>query len=760
MNISGLQYSKATTGLRQRDVIHDQKFKLVFAYPILTERGLEKYTESIRDFISISMLKEIFINNAINIVKMASQVHSLTDEKGNIYNTIDMVNAARFGNSYAQNRFHYNQFDPLSSAKSEISNKINEKTAIIKQLLNIDPKLKQLRPYVEIITMNNLIDVPVIVGTYLKDIDPKLLTLVLYVSCARDIPLVDSESVNRVFDGLKRTSNQELSLAIATALNDVDLKENQPYSKDTFFRDKIWYSLKDWLFVKNKETNDRTWFPDEGIKTLTKQNRHLDRDNKTRAKSARLAAIKSVVRDVHTPPEFADVFSILDGLKNNIAIDRNNMIEMVDKSRLMNILKYRGFEGAEDVTSDTITNQHNIISNNIKSHTDSLDHIKSNVNLHFNNMLSSRCYSYVMSTCYFLRNVNNRALDIEKTIKENFYTGDTNLLDSSKYFINNVLNRFNNVVIPKTPIKQLVDKLNTVNGIVLNSLKKGNDVIDDTLTPGLSIPLYFERNNTDVVTFLKRISEMGPKITSYYEGTIKILDHLFGDLHLTELRKDFEKVSDMIYNKIINDITEIGNIMVMRGDEIAAFKYGFIDYNSHGRDAIAKFRKDFVKYFRIMVSLQLLYATIIGLSEYIDIIKVDIETASSDVLDDLNYTIVMSSETASIVATLVNNRNFKNLMDNIREMRKNKNFSDVDLNSMKDTIKLNDNYTKGIVDFLNKKLKFPNVFIIDKPGNTIYYKLMYLSKIQKITLSGLDTYVSSALKTSINANNSSGSIYF
>ena len=94
MNLTGAQlYSRASTGLRRPgSKLLDNQFNLSFIYPILIDSKLQgKYGNTIRSFIAVSMLKEIFVSNALNIVTLASKDHPLIDEQGKQIDMAAMV---------------------------------------------------------------------------------------------------------------------------------------------------------------------------------------------------------------------------------------------------------------------------------------------------------------------------------------------------------------------------------------------------------------------------------------------------------------------------------------------------------------------------------------------------------------------------------------------------------------------------------------------------------------------------------------------
>jgi hypothetical protein len=207
MNISGPQYSKSTVGLRQPKQILDQQLKLVFIYPILCDESLTKYQDQIRSFISVSMLKEIYVSNSLNIMTMASNISPLIDSGGNPVDVdshlIQNLNQELSGSIKRQVQ---------QDAKFDIQQRVNERTAHIKRLLDVDPNLRKFKPYLEMITMNNFIDIPVIVGTKAFQIDTFVLLFMLMIAVAdKKISMSSYTDIERIFRIIKNTKSNDLN---------------------------------------------------------------------------------------------------------------------------------------------------------------------------------------------------------------------------------------------------------------------------------------------------------------------------------------------------------------------------------------------------------------------------------------------------------------------------------------------------------------------------------------------------------------------
>ncbi|MDX1702183.1 MAG: hypothetical protein R3250_16270, partial [Melioribacteraceae bacterium] len=155
-------------------------------------------------------LKEIFVSNTLNMVSMASKDQSIQDENGertDVYSLIGQTIAGRFGGQTGSLDFRMPPQQQVS--KYELQQKIKEKTAVIRKLLSNDPRLKKLMPYVEVITLENMIDVPVIVGTSAYSIDTLTLAFVLAAAISLKKPLNTWANVQQVFNVIENTPQDE-----------------------------------------------------------------------------------------------------------------------------------------------------------------------------------------------------------------------------------------------------------------------------------------------------------------------------------------------------------------------------------------------------------------------------------------------------------------------------------------------------------------------------------------------------------------------
>lgn len=213
-------YSKATVGLRQPTRFKEQDFRLVLVYPMLFCDGLPIIQELeliLRDFLSTTFLKEVFVQNVINITSLAARVRPVYDESGS--QVLPVVSTPGQSSEPYSSYVMYQKpsisypIDPVY--KSELQDIIKRKTAIIRKYTQIDPVLQKLRPYIEMITMGNLIEVPVIVGTKAFRLNPLTLFHFLIASVSMRVSLNNMNNINKVVTELKNLDMKSYAILIS-----------------------------------------------------------------------------------------------------------------------------------------------------------------------------------------------------------------------------------------------------------------------------------------------------------------------------------------------------------------------------------------------------------------------------------------------------------------------------------------------------------------------------------------------------------------
>ena len=116
------------------------------------------------------------------------------------------------------------------------------------------------------------------------------------------------------------------------------------------------------------------------------------------------------------------------------------------------------------------------------------------------------------------------------------------------------------------------------------------------------------------------------------------------------------------------------------------------------------------------------------LCDYIDIVDVEIDVASNDILDLPNYTLVLPLEVVEALRQVSVQREWKRIVSSE--------------GSIAAAGAPNESYIAKTVKYMQQQLGIPNIFVVDQKKNTVYYRLQHMSgQTQKATFKKLDSFV-------------------
>lgn len=260
MNLTGSHlYSKAVTSLRRPNK-QNLHFKLIYIYPIIMDNRMDKYKNIIRDFISGTFIKEILVSNALQLVSMTSEyetprdIVSPDDNHGMIGNiSLNPAITQQHSNPSAMTQIV--RMDALKIARYDIQERINAKFNVIKDYFKTDPLYAPLNPKMDFVTLENMVDVPVIVGTKSNSIDHIHLLYVLLGAVGNNIPLDTIEGLNRIISIIRSLQDDKLYKILSNLHNAsptdfgvMSKKDNatpvEPFSQNTFAKSATFKMLK------------------------------------------------------------------------------------------------------------------------------------------------------------------------------------------------------------------------------------------------------------------------------------------------------------------------------------------------------------------------------------------------------------------------------------------------------------------------------------------------------------------------------------
>jgi hypothetical protein len=703
MNISGLQYSKSIKGLRQPSFIRDQEFKLVFTYPILIDKSLQQYTNLIRDFVATSALKEIFVSNAINMVSIASQIYPLTDERGIEHDVMQASGNVEIGSNVYDSPYSFSGKIKSQSTmnqeilKDNVKRKIKQKAAAIKKLLSNDPEYKKLRPYIEMITMDNFIDVPVIVGTKSYPVGSIPILFLLLIA-----------SINENKYTLGGTQAKQSVKEIFSMMKDIDIDKGNklvnriiqvpPKEKPRFIQ---WFVNLKQSISKRIGKSIINKFIRSSSKRYTKISNKYDITNDIFEDDETLLILKSVSNEIEDTELF--FYFCLDERIANAIHGQSRVEQQIDftTNKLSMPIK------------NTFNNMH---SRFIKT-----------LSIYGNPAISS------WSNLFYPMNID---LDQGKVLDR----ANSKLNDNISNYIETILIRSIEAELGKG-FQLADDKMKLLKGMCTDDFSD-SDKITSTLYNHLSNSIISSNGYSfnEANSFLTSISEIS-KTANEMTDRIRLLmaQIVESDIHSETIMNFFKEYLVDIYksySQYYGGINGIGNVPIAHVSHQGSYNaFGIND-----RREVDEFMNDLLFHVASYLTYLFMYQLQVAMCTLVQEIEIHIETAKNDVLDFPNYTLVIPVETIVGIANAIGSKGWKNYLS--RE------------ETTQFISSVNDNYTKGIIKFLTKKLDIPNMIVIDDKRKEIYYKMMYNSRILKTKINTIETFIKTISSGSLNINNS------
>jgi len=733
MNIRGqTQYSNTVAGIRQPSKFQDQDFKLVFVYPMLLADKISNYSNiesTLRDFLSTTFLKEIFIENSINVISLASQIRPITDESGDSINPFTVVAQALasqsgYASAYGQTSSPPN-YNVNSMHKQELQQKIKEKTAIIHKYTQIDPVLSKLKPYIEIITMGNLIDVPVIVGTKCFQVDTLTLLHILIAAISMKSTLLPGGLSN-----LKNIDNicEELGSLDKTKywrlLN--KLVREQPKPVTDFFIN----TLK--LGNTIQKIKLRAQSVGRGIKnkiepfapTLMGHFTHIHESTASEYSSLKpkedfnedstFFILRTIKQNLDQTKLFFKFCLDPALLKSQFGIDMTT--EQGSRSNLMK-------EGGLVLKESKIASQNTIIG--------------------FNALLNNHGISTLNSAANtILPNPSPLDIDVLSFIKE--YISE-NLIPKINEATNELYKSINNSL-ESLSVETL--KVNMAEAKEFCKFKV-------SIRSGNEPQIFVSFTANDFANFTDFLSTTAQSSVTQSKNLEMLLENFVdtkSEFVMNKL-KNIRSIIDIAVSGFFNAFVRQYNLQINQPTvpQISMIpgivsNGRFVSPNEVINGIIPAYKKHIEEnlYFYFLCSLQN------SLCKFIGVTEIQFERASSEVTEFPNYTLVLPLEIVLALHAVIVTRGWDDLIhtNEGNEVR----LKTSEELSKGNIISITDNYIKGIVKFISMRLNVPNLIVIDSKKGDVYYKLMYQNSINKTKINTLETFIKESINKPITQN--------
>jgi hypothetical protein len=702
MNITGYgQYSKAAAGIRDPKKNMNSQLKLIFIYPILIADRIKvqstpPFEQLIRDFISVTFLSDLFIENAFTIIGTANQIRPLWDEQNKTIDPISGIlrfQAAQQGISSAGYGTSSPNYNVDAGYSEKLQQKINQKTATIQQLLKVDPKFAKFRPYIETITMGNMIEVPVVIGTSSFQVDTLTLMWVLIASIGLNLSLDSETNIGIIFKELENLDEEKYWRLLNNLITDPTVRQN----------------LGSW-FQRGVIGVSR------GIERVTRRFNILP--GIQHAASNKRFKVQSQIdneQKLITQQQFAPLY-----------LNQNNL----DQTRtyfkfvLNRTLSERRF-GLGD--TDEMTSRVRVQDASLGSHSSRYRDFLINS---FIDIMSTTGTVLLLSVGNLI-SISSSDLNIvnvkKDTIDDNLFDNITNIVGKLFANINDSFRQEN----MKEKIESLKDLCSIDSVEVIENVNNWAGEISIS-TPSFSsqeylrfVDLFEKSNGISKSSSLKLERQLQTVISNTFltefNSNLIVIKNLISQVIKNFIKEFVDEENQTPQSQFILDDLGIADRSKILGQIIPAFHGGLTD----------------IFYFLFLAKFQEV------LCRFISVADVEIEKSVNEVTSWPNYTLVLPVEIVVALHAAIMGKSWKHMLSGGqigRSLRPNSTPLAKEQINMPD---INSTYIKSIVKFIAQRLNVPNLIVVDSKRGEVHYQLMNQSDVNKTRIQTLATFIQS-----------------
>lgn len=720
MNISGLPvYSREVGAMRNPVNNSDTMKRLIFIFPFgidqsianipfqTTVKGdMDNIGDALRAFFSVSVLKEIFASNALNLVTLASTYQRMSQQKNR---STTLINSLIRGGS------NYGSYSSLSDDygkelkddipqldSSVIQSKLNEKFKRIKDSLRTDPRLKKMLPFMEVITLNNLLDVPVITGTAPFQLDTGSLFSLLAAAITQRrkintwteirsiISILKNMPDNSVYDIYNVLSNVENAAGVPSSIFRNDIVSPPSSSGQKLQQLNVAFNREQDEDKKRKLKIEI----DAAQQEYAMHNIAMLKDNK----------LKELERSFlfMTSP---DQLMIRYGLSSSVGQASYAATKVTAQTELLfdrtkqQMLDF--FSGADPIFSST----YNLLSPMVT--TDSSYQDPNNPN---------------QNTRFVSWNTNYLAMksDLVNTFADSY---DTFMDNFKRYFDTTIRDDIENTSMKISDMNKSCDGVREDFVALMN-------FFNNTLS-GRNGQIYPTFSFEDVSNFSDSLEKVVNKFSVVGKTSYESLVKFFGN-------DNMKKIEIAINNIISNSFDSFFTKFNKTGDPTSPLQAKIFALESPDADSVSPMalarKKNMHFQFLSQISeaaktvMQTVFLMIfrINLCEFVQVADVEFSTAKADVLDLPNYCLVLPLEIVQALMVIYTKRNLTQAV----------------LSSGAGFNPLNASYIKGLVKTLRIQLGIPNLIVFDRKKGELYYSFKYLgTTAEKLKMPAVEAFV-------------------
>jgi len=726
VNLTGYnQYSKITSSIKNPKNLPNIEQKLIFIYPIIMSdkiksKSVPDIQELIRDFISITFLTDLFVENTFSVVSAANQIRPLWDERNQpidptsgIIRAMAAMQGINIGGQGTAPNYNID-----AGYSGLVQDKLNQKTAIIQQLVKVDPRFKKLKPYIETITMGNMIEVPVIVGTDLMLVDTLILMWVLIASIGLNITLDSTANIDKIFIELKNLDEKKRWIL----LNRLSTEQNIEQLGTWFQRGVIQTSRM--IGTVTKKFNILPSVNTFALKKITDTNKEIE-DEYNDFKNKHRGTFQSLL------------------LKNdNLSVTQYFLKRAIDPT-------LREVNFGEDAI-DNSTAKTSVYDTSIKQQSERYNTLL----IHSFNETMSSVGSLLLSIIGRLCSSENSSIIIgdqqDKSFGKLFSSDEHNGINQHITKLFGTIHTAFSKEITETNIKALKDISSG------SDITKAYDSIVILIASNKSIGGFIDNviHEDNYYTFMEAFERLYSQCRSLNNKIQNDSVLLFTE---GETKRKYIDQLTYIKNKINTSCLSFVNAFSTEWKELNHLNQGNIDYlitkqvKSVNNDTVMY---KLIPYFHHLLTEVFYFLFLCRFQEiiykYIFVIDVELEKSVNEVTNPYNFTLVLPVEIIFALHSAIMGKTWQSMLD------KNMHNSFIKYDKSKANIQTNnifnpnESYVKGIVNYISKRLKVPNLIVIDSARDDIYYKLMNQTTMNKIKIQTMSTFIQSKLNRPLN----------
>ena len=692
MNISGApMYSKEVDAMRNPMAHSDINNKLVFLYPMGIEKTIATTPHTsivkgeantleklLRSFFSISVLKEIFASNALNLIKTASTYQPNINQEPVSKQLIGSMLRGDVSSRYDGTVYNSTQttYNPIDSAT--LQNKVNTKIKDIKNLIKSNQRLRKLNPFMEVITLQNMMDVPVIVGTWPYQMDMTALFTLLSAAIVARKRLDKWENVKYLLNSIRRSPDDSIYKMLQVVIN---VEKNNSVPGSVLNTSLIGGEPDDFTKLKQQIFNA------EDEKTKNNLINRYDELTSDYAKTYIYNLKQDKLKELEISFMYLldpDRLAARNGLSREVGQASQAVKRLSPQTELL-------FNRTRQQITDFLSGADSLFS--------SIYMLFSPV-APINGVWTENSMNYLSMRNRFIDSVSSNFDVFFSTLKSNFETLLSDSVDSAS-----------------ASIKKIKQSCDVAKEEFISSINLFHKTMNDN-----KIPPSFNINM--VQNFAVGVDKLSGKYRTIHKNVLYSLRQFFGDDVINIVESSFKELID---NAIDSYFQPFG-LTSTPDTNLQARIYAL---NSENPGLVTE-RIHRQLLLQLTLATKLIMETIflsifkINLCDFVEVADVEFEVTKADVLDPINYCLVIPLELAQALFIIYTKRNWKNAV----------------ISSGAGFNPLNSGNSKQVVKLLAQQLGIPNLIVMDNKKGEVLFSFKYLqNNVEKLKLTAVDTFV-------------------